>query len=164
MKRSYEHTDEDNSRQAGPSSLSANLNNLDLSGRFTDRSAHPSSTPLDPDAQPFRPHEIPPRPIGPQLSLSLPELPEADEWMMVDLTLGRPLLGWTEAYYIDRCAVEGIVSRYVVGVSAFEVIVGSLDVDAFPGHLNPLMGVLEWVYRKFRPCGDIVSAFCRTWC
>lgn len=151
MKRTFEQEDQDqHSRRAGPSTgLPGITNTLDLNSL---RLHH-----LNPDAPPFRPQ--PPRPTisGPHLSLALPDLPDGDEWVMVDKILGRPLLGWAEVHYCDSKSLRVDGARYVVGVSAFEVIVGTLDIDGFPGHEDPYIGILDWVYRQFRPAGDIVS-------
>jgi hypothetical protein len=157
MKRSFDHDheeEEDESRRAGPSgTLSNDFTSLSLAPP----TSYPSSSNLNPIAPSFLPQQAPLRSASRHVSLSLPELPEGDEWVMVDKILGRELLGWTEVYYCDMQSFNGDGSRYVVGVSAFEIIVGTLDLDAFPGHDNPLIGVLEWVYRKFGPAGPIVS-------
>lgn len=161
MKRSFDNDheeEEDESRRAGPSRmLSSDFTSLSLAPP----TSHSPSSNLNPTAPSFLPQQAPSRSVSRHVSLSLPELSEGDEWVMVDKILGRELLGWTEVYYCDMQSFNGDGSRYVVGVSAFEIIVGTLDLAAFPGYGDPLIGVLEWVYRKFRPAGPIVSVSVR---
>jgi hypothetical protein len=84
---------------------------------------------------------------------SLPSLPPADEWVMVDHYWRHELLGWIEARDIpggreDRSPCEP------VGVSATTIEVSNLLPDSEDVDHKDL---LCYVYRYFRPAGLIVS-------